>query len=343
MLIMIIGVCGYGSSGASAVLALLNEFNDISIENRREIQILHEPDGLMDLKYQLVENKGRIACNAAISRYKRNITASRTWSLNRITKGRNRQLARQYADKLTQISWKGWSSFDPCDMRTSGRNDFGSIVFKTLNKIVRENKIKLHFPRAKTRYFSFLTEKEFDDMTKEYLMALFLELGLDVSKNLVLDQFFSATNPTKGFEFFEDPKAIVVDRDPRDLYLTAKAQYWTNGFMPYEPCEKFIQFYKLLYTKVEKSKNPNVLYVQYEDLIYDYEAVVEKISAFLGLKIDAKKQFSCFNPNISVKYTQRFKNTPYQEDIKKIESELQDWLYDFKEYNAIEIDSEATK
>ena len=45
-------------------------------------------------------------------------------------------------------------------------------------------------------------------------------------KNLVLDQPFSGNNPQASFPYFENPRAVVVDRDPRDYYLFVKNLFY---------------------------------------------------------------------------------------------------------------------
>lgn len=46
-------------------------------------------------------------------------------------------------------------------------------------------------------------------------------MGADLSKPICLDQPFSGNNPENSFKFYNNPYAIIVDNDPRDLYLAA--------------------------------------------------------------------------------------------------------------------------
>ena len=64
---MIIGVTGYGGSGASACIALIKEFDNVQFyRDSTEFQILQQPDGITDLRYNLVESRRRIRRNCKL-------------------------------------------------------------------------------------------------------------------------------------------------------------------------------------------------------------------------------------------------------------------------------------
>ena len=88
-----------------------------------------------------------------------------------------------------------------------------------------------------------INPSNFYDLTKKYLRTLLQEMGFDFSKKVVLlDQVFSGNNPAKSFPFFDDARGIVVDRDPRDLYIYAKKVLLSKGrFIPTECVDDFIR------------------------------------------------------------------------------------------------------
>ena len=86
---------------------------------------------------------------------------------------------------------------------------------------------------------------------------------------------------------------------------------------------------------MRKSEHPTnskkVLRVHFEDLIYKYEETVKTIENFVGFDSDKhinKKRR--FNPDLSIKNTQLFNGkTDYENEIKIIEKELKEYLYEF--------------
>ena len=73
--------------------------------------------------------------------------------------------------------------------------------------------------------------------------------------------------------------------------------------------------------------------INFEDMIYNYEVMSEKILDFCNIARENHiKPKTLFNPEKSIKNTQVFKKfTKYADDVKYIEEELKDYLYDFKE------------
>ena len=85
--------------------------------------------------------------------------------------------------------------------------------------------------------------------------------------------------------FLVNPKAIVVDRDPRDLWLVAKYADRASGearFMPRQDVKIYVEYYRRLRMKQKKEDTKDVLFVQFEDAIYNYDITVERIEKFLG-------------------------------------------------------------
>lgn len=80
----------------------------------------------------------------------------------------------------------------------------------------------------------------------------------------------------------------------------------------------------------KECKSNKVLRVKFEDLIYNYDDEVRKISKFLGFKdsehINKKTRFI---PEVSIKNTQLFRKKEYQEESEIIEKKLAKYLYNF--------------
>ncbi len=331
---MIISTCGYGYTGASAVLDFLRGYDSVQILESVEFQMLHQADGLSDLKYYLVESRERIACNAAIKRFKRlqktGVLAAR---LRKHMGTRFDELTDEYIQNIIQVTWVGRSNYDPEDVSNQSKYRIVRFTHRAMNYACRRLKIKRQFPRYKTRYFSIMTEERFDALTKEYIEKLMSELKIDMTKDVALDMLFSATNPRKGTEFFDEAKTIIVDRDPRDIFIVSQRSDEQYTFMPWDTSENFVNYYRILRENTVMSDN--VLVVRYEDLIYDYWNTTKRIMDYLGYTERPNHEFKYFNPDISVKYTNLKDNERYASQIAYIEQQLPDYLYDFKPYVAV--------
>ncbi len=330
---MIIGICGYGYSGASAVFDFLKGYEDISYSpDGMEFNIVHQPDGLNDLKYFLCINKERIACNAAINRFKR-IVENGLWGrqMKRIGGRTFIELTEKYIESLIQIQWYGRSIFDPSDVSSKLSNQLlNNFYFRIERFLSRFSNRNFHAPSDKLRYFSIMNGEKFDFLTKQYLKSIIDMLGLN-RQHVLLDMLFSATNPNMGNEFFDDVKTLVIDRDPRCMYLNVVNS--RAKFMPYYNVYDFIKYYKML--KENERKYDNVLYVNYDKLIYEYETTATQIIDFLSFRNRPKNELKFFNPNISVKYTYPMNIGIEKNAIKIIEKELNEYLYDFPVYKTI--------
>ena len=138
-------------------------------------------------------------------------------------------------------------------------------------------------------------------------------------------------------------EVFVVDRDPRDMFVTNKYVYPAlNEQVPYPiDAYEFCKCYKAL-RKMESNVNENdtrIHRLHFEDLIYNYDNSVDKIKKILynekgevPLHLEKKKYF---NPDRSINNTQLFWDEngecreEYRDEIKIIETNLAEYLYEF--------------
>ncbi len=335
---MIVAICGYGTSGASAVLDFLRGFEELQVVPF-EFQILHQADGLSDLKYHLTQSRERVACNAAIHRFRKLMYKSISGHRIRKIVGKDyTKIVEGYLYKIVLSEWKGRSNYDPVDLSDRSTNEFFCFLQQGITHMLRKVNKSWCFPGYRTRYFSIVDEDVFDKATSEFLMEIFSAAGYDLRNDLVLDMLLSATNPAQGMEYFDKAKAIIVVRDPRDTYIRSQVNVYLNSFMPQNSVKGFCTFYE---TVMKKSVlDERTMIVQYEDLIYKYVDTKKKIMDFLGYDHDPANEYKYFNPNISVKYTNLAPKYPqYNEAIQYIEQHLGEYIYDFGEYVPLNIES----
>ena len=334
---MIVGACGFGGTGSSAVKDLLKEFENIQVLDRAESMFAFKVDGLQDLEYHLVKNYSReISSDAAIKRF---LDASKFANVPFVKKlymnpKKYKEDTNKFVQSITQASYVGMENYD-----YENCNEFNSFIRLFYKKFVIKyyerltNKQYKWWPMRKIRV-SIMPE-HFYDNAKIYMHNIIENGGGDFSKTIVLDQPFEGNNPTQSFPFFEDPYAIVVDRDPRDLYLASSYQWPDGMFMPRKNPENFVKYYRRQRECIKYDEdNERVLRVNLEQMIFEYDKTLDLIVKFLGLKKEnhtSKQKY--FNPERSIKGTQLYKKIlGHDDEIKYIENELKDFLSDFESY-----------
>lgn len=327
----IVGVCGYGFSGSSAVVSLLQEYAETSaFKSGRvcEFAFPYEPDGLLDLEYNLVHAPAKhLKGDSAIHRFIQ-YTKYISKSFDRETDGAFSRLTENYLKEITQVTYK-------CRRSSDYRYSKLAMFFEKLGRYIQikaEDRLKRRVVILKEgdRYISVKPE-HFVENTKQYVSDILTAAGVtDPSKMAIIDQPFPPNYPDQVFHFFDDPYAIIVDRDPRDIYLTVKNLRFTNGrFVPHDKVEDFITYFKAVSTHREDEDPQRVLRIHFEDLIYDYEHTVERIENFLNIKNHVRMR-ELFKPELSIKNTQLSAAFPEdKEAIELIEKELKDYLYPF--------------
>lgn len=325
----VIGVSGYGNSGASAVMDLLMGSDELQV-SKGEWQILHQVDGILDLKHYLVECRDKIASNTALSRFEQSLHDFRVLQIRKSVRDEYIKLSEDYLDDLTLCRWRGYSAFDGNEIQGMEKNIIGRKVGRALGKIAELGRIDFAFPLSKERRFSIMDAEQFELITANYLDSVFAAHGYNSNKPLVLEQFFVFSNPIAGNEFFKSAKIILVERDPRDVYASSKftandgASKNICRFFPTENVKEFVKYYKSLHTGI--SSHSNVLIVRFENLIYEYETEVKRISDFIGLTSKAGLD-TYFHPTVSINNTKFYKKFPsIKEDISYIKSELYDYI-----------------
>ena len=334
---MIIGACGFGGTGSSAVKDFLKEFSSIQVLDRAEAMFAYKVDGLQDLEYHLVKQYSRhISGNIAVRRFLESTMYTKTWKLKHVFKNskKYRKDTREFIDSLVQITYKGLENYD---FETPH-------CFKNFTKLVIKKKISNWYEKIFHKKYTFwplrksyicINPANFYEKAKEYVNKILENAGADFSKIIVLDQPFEGNKPEQSFPFFDNPYAIVVDRDPRDLYIASSYQWPDGQFMPRRDPVAFVEYYKNLRKDIQDS-NPNVLRIKLEEMIFEYDKTTSKIVDFLKLNpLYHVNKMKYFNPNRSIKGTQLYKKiVGHEDEIKYIEEHLSEYLFDFDKYEA---------
>lgn len=335
----IITTASYCGTGSSAVTDFFGEFQSCKSLGDYEFRFAQDPDGLSDLEYNLVENNHRLNTSQAIKRYKKMVKRlNATWYAKEYVLffGESwMRLSNEYIANITQLKTKTWWHQDQID-----RGETFRFVDRLLNKIYRmahghfdqNGKFFSLLGKNEMGYFSYLTEAEFLNITRKYTRELFASANTDNAPFFIVDQLVPASNIGRYSRYFDDLAAFIVDRDPRDLYIRFKSENFE--VIPIGTVEEFCKWYRITREHRKHEQFPeNVFYLQFEDMIYNYEETARKMMRFVGIdSLDHVNKFKLFDPKVSIRGTNlKVRYPQYAEDVKVIEKELSEYLYIFPE------------
>lgn len=346
---MILCVTGFGWSGSGAVYDLLHEYSDITVCDNHgsdfELYLLHDVDGIYDLEQNVMVKHNRVNSYIAIQRFERLIEGYCDYlHYEDVFKGHFKKLSSEYIEKITDYKFSGSTFYEYLNTPR-----IWHIYNRVISKIFSNRLLRMVFKKTPRGLFYNKTSDirvsyrptDFAEITHEYVNNLLNILKDRETKVLAIDQIFPPDCPELFMKYVDNPKCIIVRRDPRDTYLLAKCTYKSKVPIPTDSVDDFISFYKKTVVETKTTNNPQILNINFEDLIYNYIETQSLIEAFVGIKEhDSPKSF--FDPQKSINNTQLFKlYKGYEKDIELIESELRDSLFDFDKYLSFSRNSNA--
>lgn len=331
---MIIGACGYGATGSGAIFDFLREFDDIQVKSEAEFKYTYQVDGLQDLEYHLMKQYAKNASgDMAIKRFLSSVNYAHTPFVGQaVPRKEYIRLSKEYASSIYQATWIGMESADyevgflPKSVTVLG---FKKFIIPWYEKIFKKT---YNFWPLRRLYVA-IEPDGFYEKSAQYMEKMLLAMGFDLSKPILLNQPFEGNNPENSFKYFKNPKAIVVDRDPRDVFLAHEKVYFGEGrHMPRGDVKAFVELYRNVRKNQKRIENDKIIFINFEDLVYNYEKTTQKVINFLGIKNHSNpKKF--FDPEKSIFNTQLYnKYLGYDDEIKYIENELKEYLFPYHKY-----------
>jgi hypothetical protein len=323
---------GYHATGSGAVDDFLREFDNIkSARYGFECRFLQDPDGISDLEYNLIENPHRLNSGFALKRFMRYATDEKR-TYRQIFGEKWLLWVESYIASLSNFTFKGyWHA----DLRII--SPYKMIMYNILKAInlllpksIKYSKYHNYFPDIKT-HFTSISGEDFIKITQEKCEELCELMNLEKKEFIVLDQAVSPQNLSRYLRYITELKVIIVDRDPRDVYINDVII--NDDFTLPKDIHKFCEIYQMsrCCKNAECYSDDQVMKINFEDLIYRYEPTTESIMQFIGLKKKNwffRKHF--FKPEESYKNTRLWENVKFKKISDEIADELSEYLYNYE-------------
>ena len=247
------------------------------------------------------------------------------------------RLSKEFVDQITELQAHGWWHYDQMQM--------GPLI-KYTDELISKVLAVIQGKHARTTkrysildiinvqsYFSAIDRQTFYRLARDYVAKVVEALNRDHAEYVMIDQLLPPSNVYQYLNYFDDNiRVVVVERDPRDVYLYTKV-YAREKIIPYDDVKEFCRWYEITrrHRKTEIYDPQKVLFLHFEDLIYRYEETRDRLVAFVGM--DSKDHIhplTTFDPAVSIHNTNMKGKFPqYRDDVVYIEKTLAEYLYRF--------------
>jgi hypothetical protein len=218
-------------------------------------------------------------------------------------------------------------------------NNFINLSF--LESLIRHCRINLNLEEKNYLLFSGLSKEDFLNETKVFLEKMFIEImefknfekNWHIGKSfhnysLIINQGIPPMFADDYLRIYPDnSKLIVVDRDPRDIYISnLENKFWTK-----DP-EIFCKIFLAERESFKKQKNKNIFFIQFEEWIKNNELISKNLLNFLNIdssnKSNLDNYYNSFEFSKSrIKKWQRKEFINKSDVFKKIEEQLPDYCF----------------
>ncbi len=334
---------GYGFSGASLIRDYLYEFSNIAHLGKNEFNIGRYSGGIYEIG-SIIENAYDFVKDSVFRKFIRMIEFENN-HLYPFLGSDFLKLSNEFKDKFVEFTIKSEElSFAPNetilmpDKRTGIFPYKLRFINKFLNKYILKQYNEMFLDEVRNRnfnknilYVKNMEKNEYVKIAKEYLENILNLLPIDKKIVLVHPVNIIGVKSDDSAQYWDNYKVVIPEKDPRDIYTAM-----SNGKSPYLERYKnnpdyFIKDFKNSRKYHEHNKNlfgNNVIEIQCEDFIYNYDRISQKLNSFLDLKEENHiNKMKLFNPEISKNFVGSYKNYKNQEEIKKIEKELEKYCY----------------
>lgn len=332
---------GYYGTGSSAITDLVSEYSDVynPTNSDYELKFFFGYNGIPKLHNYIInqQNYQMYAVRDFLSEAEFVSTFGTKMNYEKYFNRMFMKLTREYIRELGGTYYsKGYTSLDYYQL-----SKVKILIWRIINKVYSiVNALNPHkedkrmstvhpFEHKIDVYMFDISENEFFKITGKYLDGLFSSITKDF-QTFMIDGIIDRKIIDFINKCFSDIRICIVDRDPRDVYLSMK-YVWKVTKPSDINVEKFVESWKLERRQTVYEKLENVLKIQFEDMIYNYENTIRKIEEFMNLNPDNHIHIRTrFNPEVSKNNTRLWEKIENEkENIAYIENELSDWLYSY--------------
>jgi len=244
------------------------------------------------------------------------------WNYDDFFKGRFTPATEAYVRGLVEATW-----------RTEWPYPAGEIG--ALQLFHRKLLQLLRMPTAFDFDYTLAAPDDFLAQTREYLANLLEAFAEPGDHTVVMHNSCEPFNPSRALRYFADGRSIIVDRDPRDVFV-AQNCYMAPGSSakpaPYRAVattpENFCRRFRLMRQVAMRTNEApeKVLRIKFENLILNYEENLQLILNFIG-ETKEKHTFpkKYFKPEVSAKNIGIWKKFSDQAAIEIIQNNLPEY------------------
>lgn len=328
---------GYMGSGSSAITDLFSEVEGVNASRGTfEYVFMHCPNGIFDLEDKLLTGNNAVRSDEALHSFAatmKQLYDKKYWWVGHYNVNIGPdfwKVTQEYINELIEfVPDFYWYYQENVTWKMVPR-----LIVKRIVRILTGGKVNLSKVLSYSpMWLSFITADRFYEVTQQYIYRLMDMLGLG-KESIVLDQLLLPFNLYRMENYFkDDAEVFVVERDPRDVFISNK-YFWAkqDATVPYPTdVRKFCDYYRKIRRMEKPTDNPHVHRIRFEDMIYRYEETIGQIFDSLGWdqKAHTRKK-EMFVPERSINNTQLFlQNDAYREESEVIASELSDYIYSF--------------
>lgn len=340
-----IAVTGYYGTGSSAVIDLLMEYStcsSIGIDPYEHLAFYH-PNGIFDLEDKLLRGNDIHRADEALGSFRRDMM-----KLSKNNFGWFGSYEEIYGDKFNKLVDEFLEDIPNFKIKGKWYGQYKGVRFSLIKvilqlgaKIIQKRKIykwgrQYVIAGGENMTVAFPTEEEYFKAARKFVKGYLDLIGGEKndSKHIVFDHLVLPHNAYRIPNYFDDDfRLIIIDRDARDMYALAN-HVWPaiNAEAPFpKDINEYIDFWGRVKKTEKPIDDPRILRINFEELVYEYDSVVERIEQFIGLDPkDHVKKKQIFNPEKSIKNTQNFKiEKDWEREGKIIGNALPEYIYKF--------------
>lgn len=341
---MILTTSGYFATGSSAAFNLLKEYKcntagELDSHDYENV-VFYTPDGLFDLEDKLLVGNSIHRSDEAIKKFLARMKVLNdndfVWmgGYRKRFGGQFQKVYETFAESLIDFKLDGhWQGHYEGFCYTP-RRVLGSIKNKVLGKEDFYDFGKtVVYNSAPTLLYSYPKPEEYYERAKIFVKEYCEMILGDEKKNLVMNHAILPHHLWRIPNYFsEEFRTIVVERDPRDVYILVRYKEPNGQRIPTEVGD-FVKFWRKLRENEKWCDDRRIVRVKLEDMIYRYDETIAFIEKRCGLvSKDHKDAQSMFNAEYSKRYTRTFEESDiWKDEIKFIEEQLPEYIYDYSE------------